>query len=111
MAQKGSPPDRGASMFTRARAASCSGCRRAKPPLKVWESVWYVYGGLSDNPKFIIEADETGAALGAMFRRFRKRADCEAELARVAAQPGGFAAATEYEKKRFQQDQQSAAQI
>lgn len=58
----------------------------------------YVYGGLSDKPKFIIEADETGAALGAMFRRFRKRADCEAELARVAAQPGGFAAATEKEQ-------------
>jgi hypothetical protein len=27
----------------------------------------YVYAGLSDKPKFIIEADETGAALGAMF--------------------------------------------
>jgi hypothetical protein len=27
----------------------------------------YVYGGLSAAPKFIIEADETGAALGAMF--------------------------------------------
>ncbi|HMV85389.1 MAG TPA: IS701 family transposase [Blastocatellia bacterium] len=33
------------------------------------------------------------------FRRFRKRADCEAELARVAAQPGGFAAATEKEQR------------
>jgi hypothetical protein len=27
----------------------------------------YVYANLSDKPKFIIEADETGAALGAMF--------------------------------------------
>lgn len=27
----------------------------------------YVYGGLVNKPKFIIEADETGAALGAMF--------------------------------------------
>ncbi|MGH9935804.1 MAG: FG-GAP-like repeat-containing protein [Blastocatellia bacterium] len=27
----------------------------------------YVYAGLSDKPKFMIEADETGAALGAMF--------------------------------------------
>lgn len=27
----------------------------------------YVYAGLSSTPKFIIEADETGAALGAMF--------------------------------------------
>lgn len=33
------------------------------------------------------------------FRRFRKRADCEAELARVAAQPGGLAAATEKEQR------------
>ncbi|HMZ19782.1 MAG TPA: VCBS repeat-containing protein, partial [Blastocatellia bacterium] len=27
----------------------------------------YVYAGLNDKPKFIIESDETGAALGAMF--------------------------------------------
>jgi len=27
----------------------------------------YVYGGLSATPKFVIESDETGAALGAMF--------------------------------------------
>lgn len=33
------------------------------------------------------------------FRRFRKRADCEAELARVAAEPGGLAAATEKEQR------------
>ena len=33
------------------------------------------------------------------FRRFRKRADCEAEMARVTAQPGGFAAATEKEQR------------
>jgi hypothetical protein len=33
------------------------------------------------------------------FRRFRKRADCEAEQARLAAQPGGVAAATEAEQR------------
>ena len=27
----------------------------------------YVYGGLTDKPRFVIEADKTGAALGAMF--------------------------------------------
>jgi DDE superfamily endonuclease len=33
------------------------------------------------------------------FRRFRKRTDCEAEQARLAAQPGGVAAATEKEQR------------
>jgi hypothetical protein len=33
------------------------------------------------------------------FRRFRKRADCEAERARVAAQPGGVTAAPEEEQR------------
>ena len=33
------------------------------------------------------------------FRRFRKRADCEAQHARLAAQPGGVAAATEDEQR------------
>jgi hypothetical protein len=33
------------------------------------------------------------------FRRFRKRADCEAELVRLAAQPGALAAATEKEQR------------
>ncbi len=34
------------------------------------------------------------------FRRFRKRADCNAEQARLAAQPGGVAAATDEERRR-----------
>jgi hypothetical protein len=33
------------------------------------------------------------------FRRFRKRADCEAQQARLAAQPGGVAAAKEEEQR------------
>lgn len=33
------------------------------------------------------------------FRRFRKRADCEAEQARLESQPGGMEAATEEEKQ------------
>src|SRR5882724_10452708 len=33
------------------------------------------------------------------FRRFRKRADCEAERTRLVAQPGGLAAATEEEQR------------
>jgi hypothetical protein len=33
------------------------------------------------------------------FRRFRKRADCEAEATRLAAQPGGVAAATAAEQR------------
>jgi len=33
------------------------------------------------------------------FRRFRKRADCEAQQARLAAQPGGVAAAPEEEQR------------
>lgn len=33
------------------------------------------------------------------FRRFRKRADCEAEQARLQAQPGGIDAATEEERR------------
>jgi hypothetical protein len=33
------------------------------------------------------------------FRRFRKRADCEAEQARLAAQPGGIRAATAEEQR------------
>src|SRR2546428_13928597 len=34
------------------------------------------------------------------FRRFRKRVDCNAEQARLAAQPGGVAAATDEERRR-----------
>jgi hypothetical protein len=34
------------------------------------------------------------------FRRFRKRADCNAEQARLGAQPGGVAAATDEERRR-----------